>query len=51
MMRNVWMILAFQGRDLLASEFTLFNCAGAACTIVQRSVAQFKILGGVVIYG
>ena len=50
-MGNVWVSLPFQIRDLLVSEFTLFNCAGAACTIMQRSVAQFKTLGGVFIYG
>jgi hypothetical protein len=50
-MGNVWMSLTFQIRALLVSEFTLFNCAGAACTIMQRSVAQFKTLGGVFIYG
>ena len=51
MMGNVWMSLPFQIRNLLACEFTLFNCAGAACTIMQRSVAKFKTLGGVFIYG
>ena len=50
-MGDVWMSLTFQIRALLVSEFILFNCAGAACTIMQRSVAQFKTLGGVFFYG
>lgn len=50
-MSNASMNLSFQIRDLVVSEFTLFNCASGSCTIMQRSVAQFKTLGGVFIYG
>gem|GEM_PF-5845135 len=36
--------ILFQIRDSLTPEFKLLNCADAACTIMQRSVAQFKSL-------
>ncbi len=38
------MSILFQIRDSLNPEFKLFDCADAACTIMQRCVAQFKIL-------
>lgn len=41
-MSNSWMSVPSQIRTSLSPEFKLFNCAVAACTIMQCYVAQFK---------